>query len=45
MAMGGRSLGLRTLNYERAIVLITLAKTTGVGLRTLNYERAIVQRK
>ena len=33
---------LRTLNYERAIVLKTAGITQNISLRTLNYERAIV---
>ena len=36
---------LRTLNYERAIVLEEFAIGLYVRLRTLNYERAIVHNK
>ena len=36
-------LGLRTLNYERAIVHKTEAIKNIISLRTLNYERTIVQ--
>ena len=35
--------GLRTLNYERAIVQKCLQKNSPLCLRTLNYERAIVR--
>ena len=35
-------LGLRTLNYERAIVLLASYDIYLSSLRTLNYERAIV---
>lgn len=37
-----RRTGLRTLNYERAIVQCRRNGTTVACLRTLNYERAIV---
>ena len=37
-------MGLRTLNYERAIVHNEMSNITAICLRTLNYERAIVQK-